>query len=280
MYIASLSYEFNVFSLLRRKMRSIIDLYRETWTFPGNAVVHQAPAQALQHVPDGSIHYVFTDPPFGSNIFYADSSFLWEAWLGQATDTELEAVVHQSQRAQHGGKNLQDYEKLMADAFTEIARVLRPSCWASVMFHNSSDEVWSALQRAIESAGFQVAAAVAFDKSQPSFKGLKGRLAGEKVPSFDLVLHMQRRTQAKSAKPAEPHGVSSRIRSRLIAHVQEAPPSQRTTPYLHSLVMRILIEEGLPMAGYSYRTVEDLCTDLFQLKDGHWSVRDSERTTN
>lgn len=280
MYIASLSYEFNVFSLLRRKIRSMIDLYRAMQAFPGSATVYQAPAQALQHVPDGSVDYVFTDPPFGSNIFYADSSFLWEAWLGQATDTELEAVVHQSQRTQHGGKSLQDYEKLMADAFAEIARVLRPNCWASVMFHNSSDEVWSALQRAIESAGFEVAAAVAFDKSQPSFKGLKGRLAGERVPSFDLVLHMQRRPQAKHAKSPEPQSIGSRIRSRLVTHVREAPPSRRTTPYLHSLVMRMLIEEGLPIAGYSYRAVEDLCSGLFELKDGHWSVRDSERTTD
>lgn len=280
MYIASLSYEFNVFSLLRRKLRSVLDLYREMQAFPGSAVVYQASAQALQHVPDCSVDYVFTDPPFGSNIFYADSSFLWEAWLGQVTDTELEAVVHQSQRAEHGGKGLQDYEKLMADAFAEIARVLRPSCWASVMFHNSNDEVWSALQRAIESAGFGVAAAVAYDKSQPSFKGLKGRIVGERVPSFDLVLHMQRRTQAKAVKAIEAQSVSSRIRSRLMTHVREAAPGRRTTPYLHSLVMRILIEEDLPMAGYSYRAVENLCSELFELKDGHWSVRDSERATD
>jgi hypothetical protein len=148
------------------------------------------------------------------------------------------------------------------------------------MFHNSSDEVWSGLQRAVESAGFEVAAAVAFDKSQPSFKGLKGRLAGERVPSFDLVLHVQRRTQTKPARSAEPHVVSSRIQSRLVAHVRDAPPDRRTTPYLHSLVMRTLIEEGLPMAGYSYRAVEDLCSGLFDLKDGHWSLQESERRTD
>lgn len=278
MYIASLSYEFNVFSLLRRKLRSMTDLYRQMREFPGTASVCQAPAQALRHVPDGSVHYVFADPPFGSNIFYADSSFLWEAWLGQQTDTGFEAVVHQSQRPEHGGKTLQDYEKLMADAFAEIARVLRRGCWASVMFHNSSDEVWSALQRAVESAGFEVAAAVAFDKSQPSFKGLKGQFAGERVPSFDLVLHMQRRSHAKPATQAQPEGVAARIRSRLVFHVREAPAGRRTTPYLHSLVMRLLIEDGLPIDGYSYRTVEEMCSALFDLKDGHWSVRDSERT--
>ena len=29
-----------------------------------------------------SIDYCFTDPPFGSNIFYADCAIVWESWLG------------------------------------------------------------------------------------------------------------------------------------------------------------------------------------------------------
>lgn len=272
MYIASLSYEFNVFSLLRRKLTSTVDLYRATSELAGEATVDRAPAQALAHVPDASVHYVFTDPPFGSNIFYADSSFLWEAWLGEATDTTREAVVHQSQRAEHGGKTLQDYEKLMAEAFTEMSRVLRPNGWASVMFHNSSDEVWSALERAIETAGFEVGAAVAFDKSQASFKGIKGQIAGERVPNFDLVLHLQRRTTSRSTLVPESGVVDAVLKNRLTEHVRQAAPNRKTTPYLHSLVMRVLLEDGLPLAGYTYRAVEALCEELFEWENGTWSL--------
>jgi 16S rRNA G966 N2-methylase RsmD len=278
MYIASLSYEFNVFSLYRRKLAAAVRLYEETASFTGTATVDQRPAQHLEHVPDKSAHYVFTDPPFGSNIFYADSSFLWEAWLGETTDTTSEAVVHRSQAPEHGGKSLQDYEKLMAEAFTEIDRILRPEGWASVMFHNSSDEVWSALDRAIETAGFQVAAAVAFDKSQASFKGLKGSLAGEKVPTFDLVLHLQRRVGQRRSSPKS-GAIQQRVETRLREHIATASPSRRSTPYIHSLAMRILLEEDLPLEGFSYAAVEDLCARLFQW-DGHgWALADENRGT-
>jgi DNA modification methylase len=279
MYIASLSYEFNVFSLLRRKLSAAVDLYRTTAQLPGSAVVHRSPAQKLSHVPDSSVDYVFTDPPFGSNIFYADSSFLWEAWLGESTNVEHEAVVHQSQRAEHGGKTLQDYEKLMLEAFEEVARVLRPNGWASVMFHNSSDEVWSSLERAIEGSGFEVGAAVAFDKSQASFKGLKGQLAGEKVPNFDLVLHLRRPTERRARRPVPEHDVRTLISSRLEAHVAVAPPSRRTTPYLHSLVMRALLEENLPIDGFSYSAVESLCDELFAWDSttSNWTSKEESR---
>jgi hypothetical protein len=272
MYLASLSYEFNVFSLLRRKVRTLTDLFEATSWLPGRADVVQAPAQNLSHVPDSSVNYVFTDPPFGSNIFYADSSFLWEAWLGESTDMTKEAVVNQSVRAEHGGKSLADYERLMAGAFEEIDRVLRRNAWASVMFHNSSDEVWSALQRAIEMNGFEVGSAVAFDKSQASFKGIKGLSAGERVPSFDLVLHLHRAPRRVRSAESD-SAVEEVIMRRLYEHVVGAPAQRRTTPYLHSLAMRVLLEEALPFDGFTYRRVEEICAELFEWDGKGWSKR-------
>jgi 16S rRNA G966 N2-methylase RsmD len=275
LYIASLSYEFNVFSLLRRKLSASLDLFKSTADLTGRASVSQCPAQSLTHVPNTSVHYVFTDPPFGSNIFYADSSFLWEAWLGDLTDLTHEAVVHRSQRPEHGGKSLQDYEKLMTGAFEEVSRVLRPNGWASVMFHNSSDDVWSALERSIETAGFEVQAAVVFDKSQASFKGLKGQLAGERVPNFDLVLHIQRRAPARKRVRHTAAAARVRVEERLRDHVANAPPSRRSTAYLHSLAMRVLLEENLPIDGFGYAAVETLCAEMFHWDGAAWVLRPS-----
>lgn len=277
MYIASLSYEFNVFSLFRRKLKTATDLYRQTSHLAGSAQVHLAPAQNLTHLPNEGVSYIFTDPPFGSNIFYSDSSFLWESWLGQLTDPTSEAVVNKSLSAEHGGKDLQQYEKLMAGAFDEMARVLRPGGWASVMFHNSSDDVWSALQRACEASDFEIGAAVAFDKTQPSFKAVKGMLAGERVASFDLVLHLTRgirrgRLTSAGSDPATDEAVLERLIALLRDHVQSAPSSRRTTPYLHSLVMRLLLEEGLPIKGWSYRAVENLCSAAFDWDGKAWHL--------
>ena len=55
-----------------------------------------ASADSLSHLADGSVDYVFTDPPFGSNIVYSDMHLFPEAWLGNRTDREREAVIHTS----------------------------------------------------------------------------------------------------------------------------------------------------------------------------------------
>lgn len=280
LYIASMTYEFNVFSLLRRKLSAVIQLAKTVGEAQGQCNVTRSSATDLNHLPDQSIDYVFTDPPFGANIYYSDASFLWEAWLDDFTDTTNEAIVSTSLTAQHGGKTLDDYEKLMAASFGEIARVLKPGAWASVMFHSSDDAVWSSLERAIESADLTLESAVAFDKSQPSFKGVKQITNQERVSSFDLVLHLHstaggvaRRRQATTTSVAEQDVLRA-----IAAHLQAATPRQRSTPYLHSFVMRLLLERGASFAGYSYGQVEILLSKNFVFEKGAW--RSAPTTTN
>lgn len=120
-------------------------------------------------VPDSSIDYVFTDPPFGSSIYYSELNLIWEAWLGNTTGTKN--GVH---RASDGGaKRIFDYSSLMAEAFGGGHRVLKPGRWASVVFHNSDDQIWQAIQDAADNAGFKLVEINAFDKEQVTFKGWK-----------------------------------------------------------------------------------------------------------
>lgn len=273
LYIASMTYEFNVFSLLRRKLSAIVQLARKVTEAPGQCSVTQSSATELKHLQDQSVDYVFTDPPFGANIYYSDASFLWESWLDDFTDTTNEAIVSTSLTAEHGGKSLNDYEKLMSASFGEIARVLKPGAWASVMFHSSDDAVWSSLERAIESADLALESAVAFDKSQPSFKGVKQMTNQERVSSFDLVLHLHStvggvaRRRQSTVKAVDETEVIDAIKT----HLQTASQRQRTTPYLHSFVMRFLLERGASFAGYSYGQVEVLLTKTFLFEKGAWS---------
>ena len=283
LYIASLTYEFNVFSLLRRKLSAVASLAAALHQTPGSATVQAASATDLGHVEDASVDYVFTDPPFGSNIYYSDASFLWEAWLDDFTPTVEEAVVSSSLRPEHGGKTLQDYEKLMATSVAEVARVMKPGAWASVMFHNSDDAVWSALERALESADLELEAAVAFDKTQPSFKGVKQLTNAEKVSSFDLVLHLRAAGTRGTGLKVLP--VSDNLDGALVQaiseHLVSAPATRRSTPYLHSYVMRLLLERGWPVAGYSYRKVETMLTEHFTPDGRGWrgAALASETTT-
>ena len=272
LYVASLTYEFNVFSLLRRKLSAVGQLVGALADAPGTCTIAQSSAAALHHVDSGTVDYVFTDPPFGANIYYSDASFLWESWLDSFTPTAQEAVVSTSLPVAHGAKTLQDYEKLMSASFSEVARVLKPKAWASVMFHNSDDAVWSALERALESADLHLESAIAFDKTQPSFKSIKQITDQERVSSFDLVLHLRaaghgrkRRTPAAKTLPQDS------LIAAIATHLTTATKRRRTTPYIHSFVMRTLLEAGRPLTGYSYRDVETLLGEHFDTVDGTWT---------
>ena len=114
---------------------------------------------------DNSVDYVFTDPPFGENIYYSDLNILVESWHGVTTSTGTEAIVDRVK-----GKTLLDYQRVMSDCFSNYCRVLKPGRWMTVEFHNSRNSVWNAIQEALQHAGFVVADVRTLDKQQGSFQ--------------------------------------------------------------------------------------------------------------
>ena len=115
--------------------------------------------------PNNSIDYVFTDPPFGENIYYADLNYLVESWHRILTSSAPEAIVDQAK-----GKAIADYQHLMQRCFAEYCRVLKPGRWMTVVFHNSRSAVWNAIQEAMLAAGFVVADVRTLDKKQGSYR--------------------------------------------------------------------------------------------------------------
>ena len=117
--------------------------------------------------PSASIDYVFVDPPFGSNIYYADLAYLVESWHQVWTNATEEAIVNQSHRVP---RTLSEYGELMGRCFAEFHRVLKPGRWMTVEFSNSSNEVWLTIQHALAKAGFVVADTRIIDKEQLSYR--------------------------------------------------------------------------------------------------------------
>ena len=134
---------------------------------------------ARMPLADGSIDYIFTDPPFGENIYYADLNFLVEAWHGVTTDAKPEAIIDKFKH-----KALPDYQRLMQQCFAEYNRVLKPGRWMTVVFSNSKAAVWNAIQVALQQAGFVVAEVTALDKVQGSYRQVTSTTAVKQ----DLVI--------------------------------------------------------------------------------------------
>ncbi|WP_109208175.1 DNA methyltransferase [Moorella sp. Hama-1] len=112
-----------------------------------------------------TVEYIFVDPPFGGNLMYSELNFPWEAWLRVFTNNKPEAVENKVQ-----SKGLAEYKELMTRCFREYYRVLKPGRWMTVVFHNSKNSVWNAIQEALQDAGFVVADVRILDKKQGTFK--------------------------------------------------------------------------------------------------------------
>lgn len=278
LYIPQLSIEVNPARVFANKLRQLYRFY-VTDTLPQTgATLLNGPAQELA-LEDRSIDYCFTDPPFGANIFYADCAVVWESWLGQVTDTTQEAVVNRSLRTASGGKSVEDYAGLMAGAFSEIHRVLKPDGWTTVVFNSSDAEVWSALRVAVERAGFDLAAASYIDKTQQSFKGYKGRSGKEDVPAFDVVLNMHKPGSARR-RPKPPGGLSE-AGDVIERHLAALPPigmdaerdKERTLQYFHSLLVQAHFNGSIGLEVGSFSLVRRVCEERFVVDEhGRWSL--------
>jgi adenine-specific DNA methylase len=282
LYVPHLSSEVNVANVFAHKIRQLGTFYRSEWTGPAsNESVKVNIGSATQlPLPDSSVDYVFTDPPFGSSIFYADVNLIWESWLGELTDVADEAVVNRSLRPENGGKTVAQYRSLMTASFAEMRRVVRPNASMTVVFHSTDGGIWEAIEEAAGDAALCIVGATYLDKGQLSHKGYKGRDGSEDVASYDVVLEMKSRRskQARTVTAAR----RAQAADILAKHLAALPPVgsdprvdyQRTLPYLHSLLVQHHFNGDIGLSVGDYDTVRAVCAAQFEQDvRGHWFNR-------
>jgi DNA modification methylase len=275
-YIPSFVMEKNVWVVFERKIHSIFRSDYWGKISETDRWINLGSATDIGWLGTNSVDYVFSDPPFGSNIYYSEVNLLWEAWLQSFTDVEKEAVTH---RKQDGGyKTIQDYSNLMSDAFKEIYRVLKPGRWASIVFHNSDDQIWQSILDAAENNGFEIAEVNAFDKVQLSFKGVKGAKGEERVTNKDIVLNLRKPHPSdggKNNKRTHLAEAEQRVLETIADFLKTSPaPTERTLQHIWNHVLYGMIRDGsvqVSMAGleemlaYHYQT--------FKMVDGRYYLR-------
>jgi DNA modification methylase len=143
LYMSSEFVEQNPFDLIVSKIP------KSNWNNQG-VITSTNPAQVTS-IDSNSIDYIFTDPPFGSNIMYSELNFIWESWLKVFTDNKPEAIENKTQN-----KSTLEYQSIMLKCFVEYFRILKPGKWMTVEFSNTSAAVWNGIRTALQTAGFVI----------------------------------------------------------------------------------------------------------------------------
>ena len=281
LYFPSLTQEMNVFTAFASKIPSVIAVAERRAESTSTALITHSSATE-QRFPDVSIDYIFTDPPFGSNIYYSEASHVWEAWLDKFTDRDAEAVVHR--KADGGTKRVADYAALMSAAFCEMFRVLKPGHWATVEFNNSDGSVFEAIKQAIRGAGFEIANMLLLDKEQKTFKQLRGAEGIEDVVDKDVLFNLHKPALVTRELPSEDRDLEQQIADAVREHLATLPDritaeptkysdDHRTTATINSMLMNNLIPRGVSVERLNLPFIERVCARYFR-KIGHrWYLR-------
>lgn len=138
---------------------------------------------------DASFDAVVTDPPYYDQISYSDLSDFFYVWLkrsvGHLHPEHLSAEVTPKNSEmiaapyRQGGKvpARRAYEDLMARAFVEARRVLKPDGVLVCVYAHQTTAGWSTLIEAVRRAGFVVGEAWPIDTEMPTRDIAQGKAA-------------------------------------------------------------------------------------------------------
>lgn len=226
-------------------------------------------------IPDNSVEYSFTDPPFGNNLNYSELSFMWEAWLRVITTNTTEAIINKAQ-----SKGLPEYQQLMTKCFCEYYRILKPGRWVTIEFHNSKNAVWNAIQEGLFRAGFIVADIRVINKQQGSFN----QVTAQGAVKQDLVISAYKPREAFvrefSQRAGDPEMAWEFVRQHL-QNVPIAPDStgkievvaERQDYLLFDRMVAFHIMNGIPVPMGAHSFYAGL-RERFIMRDGMFFLAD------
>ena len=119
----------------------------------------------LPLIPNASMDFVITDPPYSDNVNYAELAEFYYVWLRlglkdhypqflpERVPTQDEVIKNKSR-----GKGDAEFGKDLMQVFREANRMLKDEGILAFTFHHAEDSAWQALLDAVLEAGFHVEA--------------------------------------------------------------------------------------------------------------------------
>jgi len=120
-------------------------------------LLHQGSSTNLD-LPDNSVDFVVTDPPYFDSVQYSDLASFFRVWLQQFLPDGadwLYALDGSAVEATTNGTGA-DYTAVLSGIFQECKRVLKDNGRFIFTFHHWNPKGWSALTIALQRAGFSL----------------------------------------------------------------------------------------------------------------------------
>ena len=165
----------------------------------------------LPLIPNNSVNFVITDPPYFDSIHYSELSNFFYIWLSALVDhhyfssnhvpTEEEAIVNAGM-----DKGEKEYKNLLSSVFKESERVLKKDGKLIFTFHHAKWQAWWTVLAALIESRFRV---VDYFSVMSEYK-VNPHIRNKQALDMDLVLICQKMVIAHESLPLSPIEVLER----------------------------------------------------------------------
>ena len=281
LFVPHFTAELNPLKVLEGKFDDIASYFAASSFLGQPSLVSIGPAQSLAWLPDASVDFIFSDPPFGRNIAYSELNVLWEAWLGKTTDVPKEAITSNGRKW-----GVESYVDKMRGAFHEMFRVLKPGRYTLIEFNNGDPALglFEHIKQAALLAGFQITNMMILDKEHKSFNQVVGVIRGEDTVDKDVIFNLQKPAATLSKTRTESHDLEHQVADAVRQHLQTLPErikadpakyndEHRTTATINSMLMNTLIPQGVSVERLTLPFIERVCARYFRKFGLRWYLR-------
>ena len=107
----------------------------------------------LDYIPEKSVDFIITDPPYGGLVQYMDLSMVWLVWL-QHYDAKYTPNSNAEITVKKGSVSRDLYKKRLTQAFKNLNVVLKDDGFMVLTFHSKEMQEWNDFVNAVRDAGF------------------------------------------------------------------------------------------------------------------------------
>lgn len=238
-YIPQIIHDIQVWQFYTEALGDMLAGYNAMGNFNPRLLISTTDTRVLD-LPNDSVDYIFTDPPYAEKVQYGELNFVWEAWLGLDTHWHEDEIIVNRVR----GKSEENWHAMMRQAMGQCHRMLKPGRAISLCYHDTSEGTWALVQDLMAEAGFLVEHTESALYIDTKTKTINQHFA-DKVTKRDMVINFRKPRPGEVASAITISGdedrgsFSEKVRAIIGVYLADHPGSTKDRIY-DELVSRMV----------------------------------------